>query len=293
MRKFSFILVVELKEKTIDMIKNILFPTDFSENSAKAIKFVTAIASKTNAKVHLLHAFGRGSRIPAMQDMSYEMAHDEAEKKLHKIREKFGDYVGGENIEFGNHLIFDNSAIDAIENSVEKYDIDFVVMGTKGATGLSEVLFGSNTLNVIRNIDVPIMTVPEETPSQLAYERIVLATDFRSIPEKSINFLRTFNNIFDSEIIILHVKDREDEPPNEAFIEEFKSEMKDFEVSFDSVFEKDISLAIGEYTKSADGWLIGLGQKQRNWFERVIEDSNIEILSLYINLPLLIFPMDE
>ena len=40
--------------------------------------------------------------------------------------------------------------------------MDLIVMGTKGASGLKEVLFGSNTVHVIKNAKCPVLAVPSE-----------------------------------------------------------------------------------------------------------------------------------
>ncbi|HBY66519.1 MAG TPA: universal stress protein, partial [Flavobacteriaceae bacterium] len=48
-----------------------------------------------------------------------------------------------------------------IKQAVSLYKIDLIIMGTNGATGAKEVLFGSNTLNVIRNVDCPVLAIPE------------------------------------------------------------------------------------------------------------------------------------
>jgi hypothetical protein len=50
---------------------------------------------------------------------------------------------------------------DAVNQAVILNDIDLIVMGTNGATGAEKVLFGSNTLHVIRQVNCPVLAIPE------------------------------------------------------------------------------------------------------------------------------------
>lgn len=60
------------------------------------------------------------------------------------------------------HGLFDyDDFISAIDQATKFHAIDLIVMGTNGATGAKEKIFGSNTLQVIRNIECPTLTVPE------------------------------------------------------------------------------------------------------------------------------------
>ena len=49
--------------------------------------------------------------------------------------------------------------ISAVSQTVKSKNIDLIVMGTNGATGATEVIFGSNTINVIRNINCPVLAI--------------------------------------------------------------------------------------------------------------------------------------
>ncbi|CAN5532599.1 hypothetical protein BH23BAC1_BH23BAC1_33470 [soil metagenome] len=61
----------------------------------------------------------------------------------------------------------------------EELDIDLVVMGTTGATGLKEVFLGSNTSHAIENLDCPVLAIPEHTKFS-PINKIFYATDFQS-----------------------------------------------------------------------------------------------------------------
>ena len=60
------------------------------------------------------------------------------------------------------HGLFDyDNFIDAVQQAVQFHNIDLIIMGSNGATGAKEQLLGSNTLQVIRNVDCPTLTIPD------------------------------------------------------------------------------------------------------------------------------------
>ena len=74
----------------------------------------------------------------------------------------------------------------AVENVVKKNDIDFLIMGTQGATGAKEVFLGSNTVKVLKHIkNIPILTVPTGHNFQ-NLTQVIFATDYSSAYKKSV-----------------------------------------------------------------------------------------------------------
>jgi hypothetical protein len=80
--------------------------------------------------------------------------------------------------------------IDALKKTIAIQLPDLIIMGTKGASGLKELLIGSNTVNVIAKIRMPVLVVPEAARFQdfvnAERNKIVLATDLDSLENESI-----------------------------------------------------------------------------------------------------------
>ena len=69
------------------------------------------------------------------------------------------------NIKAGKYKIVkgmnNNDIINSIRKHVAEKCIDLIVMGTKGATGLEKVVFGSNTVHVMQRCVAPILAIPD------------------------------------------------------------------------------------------------------------------------------------
>jgi hypothetical protein len=103
-------------------------------------------------------------------------------------------------------ILSHNPLEEAISFAVRKYDIEIVVMGTKGVTGSKKIFFGSNTVNIIGKMRLcSLLIIPEEyefePPKQIAF-----ATDFsRLYIDKEIAPLIQMADLYNSKISIVHI----------------------------------------------------------------------------------------
>jgi nucleotide-binding universal stress UspA family protein len=142
-------------------LKKILWPTDFSENAAKALSYVTSLSEKYQSEVHVLYVlepFAPGgawygefdqSEIEKMQNLERERA----EKRLSEICESYLD---------GCPLYIKHTAIgdpaSEILKLVEKEAPDLIVMASRGQKG--RFAFGSVAEKVVKHSPVPVLAVP-------------------------------------------------------------------------------------------------------------------------------------
>jgi nucleotide-binding universal stress UspA family protein len=142
-------------------IKKILWPTDFSENAAFALPYVTALAQKYGAEIHILYVlkeyleFGAsyGYYDPSDHDKMRQWEQDTAQKRLDEVCEKFLNscplYI--------RHLKVGNPAKEILK-LIEDEKIDLVVMAGRGSE--SHFQFGSVADKVSRCSTAPILIVP-------------------------------------------------------------------------------------------------------------------------------------
>ncbi len=133
--------------------KKILFPTDFSHTGDAALEMATALARDTGATLLIVHteepttAYGGGEFYYGMP----EPATDELRKMLHKI-EPTDPAVPYE------HRLISGEPASAIVRLAKDEDVDMIVMGTHGRTGLSRMLMGSVAEAVVRRAECPVLT---------------------------------------------------------------------------------------------------------------------------------------
>ena len=146
-------------------MKNILLLSDFSSNSKNAIHYAMRFFENENCTFHLMHvhkirSFVSDDLMHAPKESVYESITKVPRDKLNSIAQILKDTYKNEKHQFEIHIDFDVFT-DAIKQAVINNDIDFIVMGTNGISGAKEVLFGSNTINVIRKVNCKTLAIPE------------------------------------------------------------------------------------------------------------------------------------
>ncbi len=145
-------------------VKQVLFPTDFSEYAERALPYAASLCREFKAKLVLMHVTEMPVVFPeytpeSMATIGEEMA-DHAQEGLERIR------TGLDDIET-EILVRTGVAYREICRFVEETETDLVVLPTHGKTGLSHLLFGSVADKVVRMARCPVLSVrPEALKSQ-------------------------------------------------------------------------------------------------------------------------------
>lgn len=175
-------------------MSTILVPLDFSPPSIDAYRFALDLALLKNSKILVLHVI----------DLPIDQLKDEAIQKFQELEIKYNN----DRIETSLFVEL-GGVIATIEEMIAEHKPDEVVMGTKGASGLKEIVMGSNTQKIIRNSPVPVWTIP--TYSDLAaIKNIVLPTDLDLNQADFIHLVLGIQKLFSATIHLLYIKDSSD-----------------------------------------------------------------------------------
>ncbi len=143
---------------TSEFYRNIVIATDGSENSDRAISYGIEIAKMSGATVHALYVVDTSSfsSIPmdAGWEAMYEILKSEGNKAISYVKET-GENTGVEVKEIIKEGHPSNEIIDFAENN----NVDLIVMGTHGKSGIDRFLLGSVAEKVVRNSKIPVMVV--------------------------------------------------------------------------------------------------------------------------------------
>lgn len=158
-------------------MKKLLVPTDFSGNAMKAVTYAAEIATRTGAEICLLHVIEPDGLPVQEAELLQDRHHDEIYKsglaKLNELKSTVSDTYNGISIQ--TEIIFGTVAT-SILHYAEKIHAEIVVMGTKGASGIKEILVGSVAGTVIGRSRVPVLAIPYEYLMEEP-DAIVLATN--------------------------------------------------------------------------------------------------------------------
>jgi nucleotide-binding universal stress UspA family protein len=137
------------------MYDRILLPTDGSDATNPAVEQAIGLARETGAELHVLYV---------VEDIPYapEMMDDRVEDQLRSIGEEALDEIQERADEEGVEVVAalrEGAPHNSILSYADEEDIDAIVMGTHGRSGLDRYLLGSVTERVVRTADVPVLTV--------------------------------------------------------------------------------------------------------------------------------------
>jgi nucleotide-binding universal stress UspA family protein len=276
-------------------MKNILLPTDFSKNSWNAIQYALAFFEKSSCNFYLLHvtsisnyAGGESPIIPTGATIEKTLL-KQAKLKLQKLLKTIKTLEVSINHNFITLSSYDYF-IDAVRNHINEKNIDLVVMGTKGATGLKKAIIGSNTGDLITKVKCPVLVVPEKAIYHTLKE-IAFPTDYNLFYQtKILNGISDLVKAHDAAIRILHVAKKDDKLTE--FQNENKEYLNDFFVdekhSFHKVTNKKIEAGIQCFVESRDINMIIMIAKNLNFFQQILFKPTVEEISYHTEVPFLV-----
>lgn len=142
-----------------NFFKKILVATDGSENARRAASYGVNIAKATGAEVHALYIISTQHAVTTRTVMGWSEAFEEylANKGGVAIAdvEKLGKEAGVK----VEPVFLKGIPADKILNYAEENNIDLIVMGTHGLTGIKRFLIGSVAESVVRHSKAPVMVI--------------------------------------------------------------------------------------------------------------------------------------
>ncbi len=212
--------LLEEKINTAISLKNILFATDFSDVSEGALPYAAAMSLRYGGMVHVAHVLPetilvRPSPIdPVTIGSIYEDAHSGAQEKMQQLSLKIKGFPHHTYIRHGN-------VSEVLSEIVSEHQIDLLVAGTHGRTGVGKLLLGSVAEEIFRHATCPVFTVgprvpklsrspvrrhdAELAPAKLEFRHILYATDFTPHSLAGASYAFSLAREFRTRLTLLHV----------------------------------------------------------------------------------------
>lgn len=276
-------------------MKKIILPTDFSENAYHAIAYALELFKNETCTFFLLNTY-----TPILYDSEYmyytpTMSLDEVYKTnsikgLDRLLKRINKEFNNPNHSFKKISVF-NFLTDEINEQVEEKGIDLVVMGTQGATGAKEVLFGSQTVHTIKKSKCPVLAVPSDyefTPLKSILLPSDLSIGFKENQLKLLRKLALDNKV---DLHILHIMT---EDGLNAVQEEGKHELSKYfkDVSLHFHFEKgdDIQKGILKFQEKNPVEILCMINNKHSFFENLFFKPVIHKVGFHVKVPFLVIP---
>jgi nucleotide-binding universal stress UspA family protein len=222
-------------------VKNVLFATDFSEASEAALPYAAAFSECFGSQLHLTHVlpdvkFLRpGAPDPAFFGPIYEDAHSNAHDKMRRLSKRMRAVP--------HQVYVPHGEIPSVVSAmVQELEIDLVIAGTHGRTGLGRLIMGSVAEEILRQASCPVLTVGpnvvgasvrnlgrfERDAKRAEIRDVLYATDFRHESNQAAVLAASLANAFGAKFGMLHVVEdygdhlSEDPGPVEASLQKLR-----------------------------------------------------------------------
>ncbi len=276
------------------MKKKILLPTDFSRNAWNAIQYAIELYKNEVCDFYVLNAFNatgyalESMMVPEPGEKIYEEAKEKSEKGLGRILERLTFRDDNPNHKFFMVSQF-NSLLDAIKDLVDKEDIQMIIMGTKGATGARDVVFGSNTVMVMeKSRNCPVMAIPEEA-SYKDLKEIVFPTDYRmNFKRRELQDIIEAAKMSTAAIRVLYASDGDpldDEQENNKKL--LSESFNGLPHTFHIVSNVDPQSAVRCFVESRESDMITFFNRRHSFFGSIFSKPMVKSLGRYAKVPVL------
>lgn len=273
-------------------MKKILIPTDFSKYADEAIEVGAQIARNNNCEIVFIHmlelptqmndALSNEKSIPEIM-----LFKQKAEERLKSIKDR--TYLLGIKI---TEIVRLDGAYKGINNYIkDNTDIDLIIMGSNGATGLNEIFVGSNTEKVVRESKIPVLVIKNKAENFKA-TNIVFASDFTKEIKEPFKKVLDFAKIFGSKLNLVMIC-----TPNSfkstavarTLVNDFVSNFDMPDYSFETYNENNIEKGIINYANEKNADIIAFCTHGRTALNHFFTGSISEDLVNHAAKPVLTF----
>lgn len=276
-------------------MRHILVPTDFSKNAFNALTYGLKLFQKNRCTFYIIHVnplppySGAASTVKRSSKILEETLLKDSRENLRKLIyqvESLGLNAKHTFVPIATYDFF----VNTIKREAEEKNIDLILMGTKGASGLKKATIGSNTGDVITKVKHPLLAVPENAEYRKPRE-IAFPTDYHiGYDIRVLDTLMEMATMNKSILRVLHISKKGEELNNEQetnrqFLHDY---FKDVKHSFHSLTGTELETAVQCFTESRDIDMIAMVAKNLNFFQRILFRPAVEKISYHTEVPFLV-----
>jgi hypothetical protein len=187
-------------------------------------------------------------------------------------------------------LVLTDYFVDGIKREVQDKNINLILMGTKGASGLRQVTMGTNTGAVITKVKCPLLAIPQNA-SYRNLREVAFPTDFQivydiRVLEDLIKILTTTG----ASLRILYMSKNseelsEEQQRNKDFLHDY---LKEMEHSFHTLKGDRLESSVQCFIDSRDIDMVAMVAKSLNFIQRILFRPAVEEISYHTTIPFLV-----
>ena len=269
--------------------KTILLTTNFTKSAHNAINFAINLFGDKSVKYVIMNSYYEPpmthDALHSVEEMTERASHEKCVAEMERIQSSFPELDLNIICESVYGLLK-----AAINESVEKYKVDYVVIGNKSSFDLESRLLGYKAANFIRKINCPVIAIPEDIKFSDMKE-ITFASDMKSINnmevlEPALEVIKRH----EAKLNILYVsKDEEvlvgQQAESGLYLDNYFAEIPH---EFHHSSNPFIIAGISRFVESSNSSLVILLARKQKFFKRLIEGSKTQMMSELAKIPVLV-----
>ncbi|MFV8337525.1 universal stress protein [Flavobacterium sp. RSP29] len=277
-------------------MKKILFPTDFSEVASNAFVHALEFANIVKGELILLHTF----ELPIYDNQffpeNYVVIYDSLQlAKFNKFKDEIPKLRAiAEEHNLGNikisHRLMDGDLLYNIKKSIKEDKIDFVIMGTSGATGWDAFFVGTNAGAVISGIEVPMLCVPAEAKFK-KIKNIGFTTRFRTKDKKALKMVLDIATKTNAKVKCVYVKTNESDVSKDT-IASWEEEFIQDPIEFFIINSNEVKETILDFIMYKEIDILTMLTYKRGFFEGIFKPSLTKEIATNYDIPILAVHID-
>ena len=280
-------------------MKRIILPTDFSENAYNAISYAFHLFKDEACTFYLLHTY-----TPAVYQTEYvlhspgqiglgDVYQTEATEQIEELHRQLEREFDNPKHTIMTHVAF-NTLVDEIMDSAEHEHADYIVMGTKGATGAKEVFLGTHAVHVIKKSKIPVIVVPERFEFEKPME-ILFPTDLEvSYPPEQVRSITDIAKLHGSSVEVLHISTGYDlTEEQEANKKELEDSLSEVAYLYHETESQPIIKGISNFQMLKRMNMLAMIRNKHTFIERMFIEPVIQKIGYHVSIPFLVIPLKE
>ncbi len=267
-------------------MKKILIPTDFSPVADNATKFAIEIADAFKSKLFLYHVY-------TMKKSDYDLNFSDEEqpfkkkvnRNMEKTVKKFKEIITQKDLKL-HSKVYQGNIFSLFGRTVKKDGIELIVIGSKGASGINKMIYGSVAAIALEKSKIPLLVVPPKSSFQ-SLRNIVLAIDNKDVSPDVLSPLQKMVEKFGAKVTLLNIKkDSKKDTQREDTIE-----LAGVETTYREIpLSKNINESINKFVEEEDCDLLCVVRRKKGFLESIFKKSISKNQVYNSRVPLLVLP---
>lgn len=192
------------------MFKNILIATDFSTCSESLLPYARSLALHYDSTLYLAHVIS--PEVLGVDPSMLETVHQNAVHLMEDL--ELSDQLEGIR---HKRILEQGETMEVLAAAIEQENIDLVLVGTHGRTGLKKLVLGSVAEKIFRNATCPVMTIGPRVGADVKRDsglsHVLLATELKSQHTGPALYAASLARENQAELTVLHVAEADSNVP--------------------------------------------------------------------------------